>query len=267
MNVFSSIVKFFEAIVVIVCCCCCVIAVIAAAAAAASFVDVSLMARVYHFSVLAHTALDLATPQESTVASFGHHSLVGLVAASAAHQVAAVHSDGRLVASPTRRAQYSQTGVGLAESWGRLQVHQVLGAWRLQLGVVRLQLEVVPVPAVAPAAAELQRLLVVVVFVRVLVLAAQPPESARVAHHHPGSAVESVLEVVADGTEVRQLHPTCLHRARSRHTVALAFLLHLRLHVLQHKKQTQHEIYTKVHGLLLKRIKQIVTGTWQKGDL
>lgn len=57
-----------------------------------------LQTRVDGFAVLAYAALDLAAPQESAVAAFGHESLVGLVAAAAAHQVTPVHADGRLVA-------------------------------------------------------------------------------------------------------------------------------------------------------------------------
>lgn len=74
-----------------------------------------LQARVDRLPVLAHAALDLATPQESAVAPFGHQCLVGLVAAAAAHQVAPVQPDGRLVARATVRAQYTQTRVRVTE--------------------------------------------------------------------------------------------------------------------------------------------------------
>jgi len=74
-----------------------------------------LQARVDCLSVLAHAALDLATPQESTVAPFGHQSLVGLVATAAAHQVTPVQADGRLVAHATVRAEYTQTRVRVTE--------------------------------------------------------------------------------------------------------------------------------------------------------
>lgn len=108
-----------------------------------------LLARVDCLPVLAHAALDLATPQESAVAPLGHQRLVGLVATSAAHQVAPVQSQRRLVARATVRSQYAQSGVGVAEPGRWFQVHQVLDAGRLQIGVVRFQLEVVPVPATA----------------------------------------------------------------------------------------------------------------------
>jgi len=216
-----------------------------------------LQARVDRLPVLAHAALDLATPQESAVAPLGHQGLVGLVAAAAAHQVAPVHADGRLVAGATVRAQYAQARVRVAEPGRRFQVHQVLGAGRLQVRVVRFQLEVVPVPAAAappaaPAAAavlllllllllfELRlllrvlRLLLFVMLVLRVVLAPQPAQTARVAHHHPGRAVEPVLEVVADRTEYGQSHPARLHGARARHAVTLALLFHLRLYVLKH---------------------------------
>jgi len=219
-----------------------------------------LQARVDRLPVLAHAALDLATPQESAVAPFGHQGLVGLVAAAAAHQVAPVHADGRLVAGATVGAQYAQTRVRFAEAGRRFQVHQVLGAGSLQFRVVRLQLEVVPVPTAAaapPAAAaatataavllllllllfelrlllRILRLLLFVMLVLSVVLAPQPAQTARVAHHHPGRSVEPVLEVVADRTEYRQSHPARLHGARARHAVTLAFLFHFRLYVLKH---------------------------------
>lgn len=56
--------------------------------------------------------------------------------------------------------------------------------------------------------------------------------TVRVADHHPRGTVETVLQVIADHSEIRQPHPASLHRARTRHTVALAFLPHLRGHVL-----------------------------------
>jgi len=74
-----------------------------------------LLARVHCLPVLAHAALDLATPQESAVAPFGHQGLVGLVAAAAAHQVAPVQAEGRLVARATVRAQHAQTRVRVTE--------------------------------------------------------------------------------------------------------------------------------------------------------
>lgn len=229
------------------CCCCC------------------LEARVYSLPVRAHVALDLATPQERAVAPFRDDGLVGLVAALAAHQVAAVHADGRLVARAPVSAQYAQPRVGVAEPGRLFQVHQILGAGSLQFRIVRFQLETVPVPAAAHAATVLalrrlllllllqrlrrllRRLLVLllrshrvqlrrVLVVRVLrvVLGTESPEPARVAHHHPGRAVEPVLEVVADRPEVGQLHPARFHGARARHTVTLALLFHFRLYVLKH---------------------------------
>lgn len=68
---------------------------------------------------------------------------------------------------------------------------------------------------------------VVVVVDDVLVVAAQT-----VAHHDPRGSVEAILQVVAHHTEVGQPHPARLYRARARHSVAFAFLAHLRLYVL-----------------------------------
>jgi hypothetical protein len=49
---------------------------------------------------------------------------------------------------------------------------------------------------------------------------------------HADGGIETILESVTDDSEVRQSHPAGLDRARARHSVALAFLTHLRLHVL-----------------------------------
>lgn len=96
------------------------------------------------------------------------------------------------------------------------------------LRIVRLQLEVV-----AMSAAEALAVAVYGVARRVtddgVAVAAY---TIRIADHHPRRAVETVLQVVANHAKIRQPHPAGLHRARTRHTVALALLPHLGGHVL-----------------------------------
>lgn len=79
------------------------------------------------------------------------------------------------------------------------------------LRVVRLQLEVVLAPA-----------------------APRTPQAALVADHDSRGAVEAVLEVVTNHSEVGESHPARLDCAGARHPVTLALLSHLRRHVLQH---------------------------------
>lgn len=155
--------------------------------------------------------LDLTTPMEGARTPLHHDNLLRPVPAATTHQVTPVHADAGVVALAAVRPLDPQLGVALAEHRGGLQVHQVLDARRLVLGVVRLQLEVVLAP-----------------------LAAGPPQTTRVAHHDPGGAVEAVLEVVPDHSEVGQAHPARLDSAGPGHSVTLAFLPHLGRHVLQH---------------------------------
>ena len=61
--------------------------------------------------------------------------------------------------------------------------------------------------------------------------------SQAVADLDPGGSVETILEIVSDHPEVGQTHPAGLDGARSGHSVALAFLAHLRLDVLLRRKK------------------------------
>lgn len=181
----------------------------------------------------AQLALDLAAPVEGAGAPLDHRDLLGLVAPAAAHQVAAVDADARVVALPAVGAEDPELRVLLAERRRRLHVDEVLLPGRLVLRVVRLQLEVVAVPAAEAVAVLVHGVARRVARDGVVV----DTRALRVADHHPRGPVEAVLQVVADHAEVRQPHPAGLHRARAGHAVALALLTHLRGHVLQRKRK------------------------------
>lgn len=104
------------------------------------------------------------------------------------------------------------------------------------LRVVRLQLEAVlhpPRPALPLAMdAVASNVVPVAAVADVPVAVGTVPRAARVADHHPRGPIEAVLQVVPDDAERRESHPAGLHRAGARHSVALAFLAHLGLHVL-----------------------------------
>ena len=93
----------------------------------------------------AELTLDLATPVERAGASLDHRHLLRLEASAAAHQVAAVDTDARVVALSAVCPENAEFRVLLAERRRRLQVNEVLRAGRLVLRVVWLQLKVVPV--------------------------------------------------------------------------------------------------------------------------
>lgn len=173
----------------------------------------SLKARVYRLLGPTQLALDLTAPVESARAPLHDHYLLCPVPAAAAHQVTPVHAYTGVVTLPAVRPLDAELGVALAEHGRRLQVDQILRARRFVLRVVRPQLEVVLAP-----------------------LADFVARTPRVVHHHPGGAVEAVLQVVSDDAEVGQSHPARLDGAGPRHAVTLAFLLHLRHHMLKQKK-------------------------------
>lgn len=180
----------------------------------------------------AQLALDLATPVEGAGAPLDHRYFLGLVAPAAAHQVASVDADAGVVALAAVGAEYTELGILLAERRRRLQVDEVpLPGW-LVLRMIRLQLEVVTVPAAEAVAMRVHGVARRVADDGVVVVVVVAAHAVRVADHHPGGAVEAVLENVADHAEIRQPHPTGLHRARARHAVTLALLTHLQGHVL-----------------------------------
>lgn len=95
----------------------------------------------------AQLALDLAAPVEGAGAPLDYRHLLCLVAPAAAHQVAAVDADARVVALPPVSAQDAEFGILLAERRRRLHIDEVLLPRRLVFRIVRLQLEVVALPA------------------------------------------------------------------------------------------------------------------------
>lgn len=92
----------------------------------------------------AQFAFDVAAPVESTGAPFDHRHFLRPVTPSATHEVASVHTYGRIVALSTVRTLYAQTRIPLAETRRRLQEDQIFGRGRFVFGVVRFQLETVP---------------------------------------------------------------------------------------------------------------------------
>lgn len=160
----------------------------------------------------ANFALDFAAPVESASAALDHLLHLRFVAPPAAHQIAAVDADGRLVADATLRPGDAQFEVLLAEIRRVLVVDQIFLGRGLVLRIVRLQLVVVLLAAVAR----------------------RPP---RVADEDAGGSVETILQVVADDAEERQSHPAGPHRARAAHSVAFALLPHLRRNVLQQNRK------------------------------
>lgn len=95
----------------------------------------------------AQLALDLAAPVEGAGAPLDYGDLLSLVASAAAHQVAAVDADARVVALPAVSAQDAEFGILLAERRRWLHVDEILLPGWLMLRIVRLQLEVVAMPA------------------------------------------------------------------------------------------------------------------------
>lgn len=189
----------------------------------------SSQARVYRLFRPAQLALDLAAPVEGAGAPLDYRHLLSLVTSAAAHEVAAVDADARVVALPPVGAEDAEFRVLLTERRRRLHVDEILLPGRLVLRVVRLQLEVVAMPAPGAVAVLMHGVARRVAGDGIVVDA----RALRIADHHPGGPVEAVLQVVADHAEIRQPHPAGLHRARAGHAVALALLTHLRSHMLQ----------------------------------
>ena len=163
-------------------------------------------------------ALDFATPMESAGAPLHHLFDLRSVASTAAHEVASVDADGRLVAHSSLRSGDAQLDVLFAKVGRVFVVDEVFLARRLVLRIVRLQLVVVLLPP-----------------------SARRPSS--VADEHSRGSVESVLEVVAHHPEEGQPHPARPHGARPAHSVALAFLPHLGRNVLQKEEIKNRQIF------------------------
>lgn len=73
-----------------------------------------------------HIALHLTAPMERTVTSFNHLHDLRVEPPAAAHQVATVHPNGRVVALTAMGALDAQTRVPLAKHRRWLVVHQIL---------------------------------------------------------------------------------------------------------------------------------------------
>ena len=167
---------------------------------------------------------DVTAPVESAVAALSDQLRPGLEPAPAAQQLTAVQGGRGAVAGPPRRARRARLAVVRAEVRRLLKVHQVLGGGRFVGRVLGLQVS--GIGAVGGAVASL------------------------VGVHHPGGAVEAVLQIIPHRPEAGQAHPAGAHRAGARHAVALAFLTHLGRHRL-HKTGTENN--TGVTGVQANR--------------
>ena len=156
-------------------------------------------------------AVDPAAPVELAVALPGARELVRVVAAPAAHQVAAVRALGSPIALSPHRAQGAGLRVVVAVVGRALQVDQVLpaGLAVLPLGALEHQGDGGAGPA------------------------------AQVGLHQLGLAV-ALADLVADLAEGRQRGPAGLHGARPGDPVALALRAHAVLHRLQHTDTHTH---------------------------
>lgn len=101
----------------------------------------------YRFFRLAQLALDLAAPVEGAGAPLDYRHLLSLVTPAAAHQVASVDANARVVALPPVSAQDAEFGILLAERRRRLHIDEILLPRWLMFRIVRFQLEVVAMPA------------------------------------------------------------------------------------------------------------------------
>ena len=123
-------------------------------------------------------ALDVAAPVELAVAALGLHRLKLVVAAAAAHELAAVHALGRLVAQAALCAQRAGALVAHTVVGAGVDVDQVLRGGRVEAAVDLHQLA----PAVEP---------------------------------HGRCAVVLLLQGVAHLAEIGQLQPARLEAARA----------------------------------------------------
>lgn len=130
-------------------------------------------------------ALDIAAPVKLAMAAFRLHRLKLVVTAAAAHELAAVHALGGLVAQAALRAQRAGALVAHTVVRARVDVDQVLRGRGVEAAVDLDQL--------APAV-----------------------------ESHGGRAVILLLEGIAHLSEVRQLQPARLEATRARHSMALA---------------------------------------------
>ncbi|CAN8018851.1 unnamed protein product, partial [Ixodes persulcatus] len=141
---------------------------------------------------------------------------VAVVAATAAHEAAAVGGRRGLVAAPARGAQRAQGVIGDAVVRRLVHVHQVLGRGHVEAPLAHLKF--------APAV-----------------------------HLHLGGRVVLVFEVVAHLPERRQLLPAGDQRAGPGHTVALARHAHLADHRLRRTEARTHPsaglVVVQVHEL------------------
>lgn len=81
-------------------------------------------------------ALDLATPVERARTPLHHNNLLRTIATAAAHQIATVDTNRRVVALTAVRALDAQTRVLRAEARRRFQIDEVPIAGRFVLGIV-----------------------------------------------------------------------------------------------------------------------------------
>lgn len=145
-------------------------------------------------------ALDIAAPVKLAMAAFRLHRLKLVVTAAAAHELAAVHALGGLVAQAALRAQRAGALVAHTVVRARVDVDQVLRGRGVEAAVDLDQL--------APAV-----------------------------ESHGGRAVILLLEGIAHLSEVRQLQPARLEATRARHSMALAGYVGQVVYCLQEERR------------------------------
>jgi hypothetical protein len=104
---------------------------------------VRLKTDVSHFCFGARIARDFAAPMEDTVAPFPRGVQFCPIAPPTAHQIAAVHPNGRRVARTVVRAAVPDARVLCTKRRRALKVHEVLRFRRLVVRIHRDQIEAV----------------------------------------------------------------------------------------------------------------------------
>lgn len=88
-------------------------------------------------------ALDLTAPVEGARTTLHHDDLLCAIATPTAHQIAPIDAQRGVVALSPVGAQYALPQILLTETGRVFQIHNILGAWWLVLGIVWIQLEVI----------------------------------------------------------------------------------------------------------------------------
>lgn len=154
-------------------------------------------------------AAHIAAPVEDAVALLLPFLSPGVVAPTAAQQVTAINPMGGDVARSVPCPKGARLWVGLAEIRGVLIVNQIPLCWWLEKSILSPK-SFYPTPGLP-----------------VLL------------HHHLGSTVVFILQVIPDGPKVGLCPPASLDFAASREPVALAFQVHVVQNGLSRRENSQ----------------------------